>query len=406
MTRLSRRSFLRALAAAAPVGCISAPPRLGSLELSAEAQALVDEAWAGIDPSQVVDVHCHVIGLGVGGTGCYVHPDALSLAHPLRWVKSQVYMSASGIYDTDRADALFVDRLVDLCRSQRPRGKALLLAFDQHHGRDGTPLPEHSEFHTPNDYVLDLAQQWPGLFLPACSIHPYRPDAIDELERCAERGAVALKWLPNAQGIDPLQVDVRFYERLAELGIPLLSHAGEEQAVDAEEAQALGNPLRLRPALDAGATVIVGHCASLGTDEDLDAAPDASGRRPRPASYSLFRRLLRQHPERLYGGVSAMTQFNRCRGPLAETLASTGIHDRLVNGSDYPLPAIDVVIRTGLLCDLGYLDPEERPLVNELFAYNPLLFDFVLKRRLRFERGGETYRFPASVFETRHVLRS
>ena len=33
----------------------------------------------------------------------------------------------------------------------------------------------------------------------------------------------------------------------------------------------IGNPLRLRRALDAGVRVVVAHCASMGQDRDLDA---------------------------------------------------------------------------------------------------------------------------------------
>ena len=62
------------------------------------------------------------------------------------------------------------------------------------------------------------------------------------------------------------------------------------------------------------------------------------------------------------------------------------------------------MVRTGLLVDMGYLDSEERPLINELFAWNPLAFDFVLKRRLRLVQNGEEYRFANEVFESARVF--
>jgi hypothetical protein len=99
-----------------------------------------------------------------------------------------------------------------------------------------------------------------------------------------------------------------------------------------------------------------------------------------------------------------MTQFNRCEEPLRETIASPELHGRLVNGSDYPLPAIDPLIRTGMLEDLGYITARERELINQIFDYNPLTFDFVLKRCLKVERDGVVHRLPASVFETARVL--
>ena len=70
-----------------------------------------------------------------------------------------------------------------------------------------------------------------------------------------------------------LQRDPRFQallERMADRDMVLLCHGGEEKAVDAEEAQRLGNPLRLRQALDLGLKVVVAHCASLGHGDDLD----------------------------------------------------------------------------------------------------------------------------------------
>lgn len=385
---------------------IDKPTPVAEVPLSPRARQLVAWAWDGIDPAKVVDVHVHVVGLGRGDTGCFVHPDATSLLSPLRYAKTHVYMSAAGIYDDARADRVFVERLLDLCGSQQPRGRFLLLAFDQHRTADGQPDLERTEFYTPNDYVLGLARDHPDLFLAACSVHPYRDDALDELTRCREAGAVAVKWLPNAMGIDPL--DPRcdpFYERLRALNLTLISHAGEEQAVHAEEAQELGNPLRLRRPLDHGVKVVVAHCASLGTSRDLD-APESAGERPRVSSYALFRRLAAEerHRGRLFGGISAMTQFNRCETPLAETIASPELHPLLVNGSDYPLPAIDPLIQTRLLVSLGYLTEAERAACNEVFAANPLLFDFVVKRCLKVKRDGTVHRLPASAFETAHLF--
>ena len=392
---------------------IAPPPRLDALRLDPAALALWQTAWEGLDLTQVVDVHVHVLGLGVGGTGCYVHPDALSFTSPVRALKTRIYKGAAGIWDDGRADELFVERLVDLATHPEPRGRSLLLAFDEARLPDGRVDAARTEFHTPNAYVASLCARWPELFLYGCSVHPYRPDALEELERCAAAGAIACKWLPNAMGIDPLDPRCEpFYERLAALGLVLLSHAGEEQAVHAEEAQELGNPLRLRRALELGCTVIVAHCASLGACLDLDApaagggagagSGPGGGEPPRVSAYALFRRMLAdpRWEGRLFGDVSATTQFNRVEPILPDLLGSPDLHPRLLNGSDYPLPAIDPLVRTGLLVDLGLLDPAERPAINALFEYDPLAFDFTLKRRVRVVRDGVAHRLSGAVFET------
>ncbi len=386
---------------------IERPAPVSAFELSERARALLAAAWEGLDPSRVVDVHVHLVGLGAGGTGCRIHPDAGSPTSPLRWLKTHVYKDAAGIWDEARADAVYVERLVDLARAPAVHGRYLLLAFDEHYTPAGKPDPARTELYTPNDYLLAVCRDHPDLFLPGCSIHPYRADALDELSRCQEQGAVAVKWLPNAMGIDP--ADRRcdpFYARMHELGLALLTHTGEEQAVHAEEAQELGNPLRLRRALDHGLTVIAAHCASLGESADLDAAPGADGARPRASSYALFRRLLsEQRRGRLVGGLSALTQANRCGEPLAETIvAARDLEGQLANGSDYPLPAIDVITPLRLLQWRGYLTGEERSALAELFEYDPLVFDFALKRCLKVERDGQVHRLPASAFETARLF--
>jgi predicted TIM-barrel fold metal-dependent hydrolase len=383
---------------------IDRPAKLDTLELSAAAQDIVKRALSGLDLSKVVDCHVHLIGLGVGGTGCFVNPESTSWTSPVRWVKTRFYKGAAGIYDDERADPLFVERLVDL--SGHAHGRFLLMAFDKHYTAKGEPDLNHTEFYTPNDYVFKVVAAHPQRFLACASVHPYRADALDELTRVKEKGAVAIKWLPNAMGIDPAAERSRaFLERMAELKLTLITHGGEEQAVHAEEAQELGNPLRLRPALEAGVRVVVAHCASLGTSRDLDVGGEAKDQ-PKVSSYELFRRLAKdeRYAGRIFGDVSAMTQFNRCGAPLRETLADVSLHGSLINGSDYPLPAIDPLIRTGLLVDEGYLPAEERDAVNEIYEYNPLLFDFVLKRRLRVLRDGKEHRLPAAVFESARVL--
>jgi predicted TIM-barrel fold metal-dependent hydrolase len=361
---------------------------------SPAAADLVKRAFADVDSRRLVDYHTHMVGLGVGGTGNLVNPAMRTWTYPLKHLKFLVYASGSGITDFADADRQFVRRLADQVRHIEGHGRYRLLAFDQHYRPDGTVDPAKTEFYTSNEYVFGLAAEFPDLFIPTMSVHPYRRDAIPELEKWAGRGGTVLKWLPNAMGIDPS--DPRcdpFYQRLRELGVVLLSHAGEEKAVEAEEDQRLGNPLLLRRPLDHGVRVIAAHCAGLGTNPDLDHSD-----RPRVPNFDLFLRLMedKKYEGLLFGDISAMTQRNRLGAPLSTILAREDLQARLVNGSDYPLPAINVVISTRALARAGYISPDERVGLIELYDYNPLLFDLVLKRRLRHPESGR--RLPASVF--------
>jgi predicted TIM-barrel fold metal-dependent hydrolase len=368
--------------------------------LSSKASDLVKRAFEDIDPTRLVDHHTHIAGIGTSPTGAFVNPKMRSWGHPFHHLKFKVYLSAAGVADVEQADAQLIKRLVNLVKHISNHGKHRLLAFDKNYSPDGSPNLQKTEFYVPNEYVFALAEQYPDLFVPNISVNPYRPDALAELEKWARRGARVVKWLPNAMGINP--ADSRcdsFYQKMKELDVILLSHGGEEKAVEAEEDQKLGNPLLLRRALDHGVKVIIAHCAGLGQNEDLD-RPDKKSTH----NFDLFMRLMdeKRYEGLVFGEMSAMTQFNRIGKPLTTILKRDDLHERLVNGSDYPLPAINVLIRTRPLVKGGYIDTDEREALNEIYDYNPLLFDFVLKRAIKLP--GTSKRLPASIFMTNSTL--
>jgi uncharacterized protein len=400
----SRRTLLTGALSLGASGCFRLA-RQGAAEkpLSEAARSLWLRAWKDIDARQVIDTHVHVVGLGKGGTGAWVNPHMQqTLAHPILAARFSIYKAAAGVENEENGDAEYVATLTRRTGSQLVRGRHMLLAFDQCHDEQGKPQPEHSEFFTPNSYILKLAREWPDLFVACASVHPYRADAVEELERAVEGGAIAVKWLPNAMRMDPSSpLCDKFYDALARLQVPLLTHAGEEKAVEADEAQRFGNPLHLRRPLERGVRVIVAHCASLGKNPDLDAPG-----KPWVDNFELFARLM-DDPKwdgQLFGEISAMCQANRAGHPLQQALRRTEWHPRLLNGSDYPLPAINVLVQTRILKDRGYITSAERAALNELDQHNPLMFDFVLKRTLRLQTEVGTFRFSPEIFTHRDVF--
>jgi predicted TIM-barrel fold metal-dependent hydrolase len=381
-------------------GAFTRPPEELNSKISRSASELIKRAFDDVDPSRLVDHHVHVAGLGSNGSKAFVNAKMRTWRHPFHRLKFKVYMSSAGVEDEHRADSQFFDRLADLVSNIHNHGKHRLLAFDKNYLPDGSVNLEKTEFYVPNEYVFKLCEQRPELFVPNISVNPYRPDAVAELEKWARRGARVVKWLPNAMGINP--ADQRcdpFYQKMKELDLILLSHGGEEKAVEAEEDQKLGNPLLLRRPLDHGVKVIVAHCAGLGTNEDLDTRD-----RKKLANFDLFLRLMdeRRYEGLVFGEISAMTQFNRAGKPLMTILQRQDLHERLVNGSDYPLPAVNALIRTRPLVKRGYLAPAEANSLQEVYDFNPLLFDFVLKRTLKLP--GTDRRLPAGIFMTNTVL--
>ena len=169
-------------------------------------------------------MHCHLGGLGTDGSGISANRSfrrGLVLPFILRLLKVK-----KG--DLVHADRLYVERLAQWVRESKSIDRAVALAFDGR-WRDGELDRAHSALVVPNDWSRDAARANPDALLYGASVNPERPDALDELDRVADEGAVLVKWLPNVMGFDPGDARFKaFYRKLAELRLPLLSHCGME----------------------------------------------------------------------------------------------------------------------------------------------------------------------------------
>jgi mannonate dehydratase len=403
-----RREFVRAslaLPAALLAGCrlpFSAEQGLYNLCRSGVepiAAELVKAAWEGIRPERVWDVHAHVYGNGRGNVGIFVGPELDRPTTPGAKARREFFLNGGCVgADDDGADGRMVARLVRIA-SELPAGaRLMLLAFDATYDAAGRRREDITGFNVPNEYVRKVAAAHPDRFEWIASVHPYRQDAIEELERCKAGRARAVKWLPPAMGIDPSSAKCApFYDALKRLDLPLLTHAGEEQAIPGARDHLSVNPLHLRHPLDRGVRVIAAHCATLGesADLDVDRNPDKA---PSVANFELFSRLMaeRRYEGLLFGDLSAVTQLNRLDW-LGALLQKREWDGRLLNGSDYPLPGILPLFSVATLVSEGFLDEASMPGLKSLRESNALLFDFVLKRNLRVGSA----RLPVSAFETR-----
>lgn len=366
--------------------------------LDEEARGFVARCMEGIIPSRMVDTHVHLAGQEEALTGCWMNEDWRRHSSPLRRLRYDLFMGAAGVTREVGCDAQYVERLLERHRAGLPQGRLLLLAFDLFVDELGLEDRSLSAMLIPDDAVLQLAERHPEV-LACCSVHPYRKDAVERLRAAAQRGAVAVKWLPGVQGIDPAAPRcLPFYDALAELGLPLITHAGEETALAFVAQEELGNPLRLRAALERGVRVVIAHAGSLGDVDDLDAP---AGRRNRMPCFDAFRRLFAepQWERSLFADISGLTFINRAGEPLKQMLAASELHHRLVNGSDYPLCALPIVNNSWWLERSSLLDSDDRRLCEKVRLSNPLLYDFVLKRSIRVLDRGLPRRFSPKVFE-------
>jgi len=280
--------------------------------------------------------------------------------------------------------------------------KVVLLGLDQVYNKEtGIAEPHNTSVYTPESYVEQVCDENRHVFLLGPSINPYRKDCLSKLEYFKNKGCNLIKWLPNSMAIDPMDsLCDAFYDKLVELDMFLLSHTGQEHSLDDADytVQEYGNPLRFRNALEKGCKIIMAHCASEGSDEDLDAMDT---RKPVINSCDLFIRMMREdkYKHLLYGDISAITAFKRVDN-LVKVIQCSDIHDRLIYGSDYPVPAINATVWYGRLVSNGLITQAQATLLREIYKFNPLLADFVGKRIMRYtDTDGNVHRFSDKIFQ-------
>jgi predicted TIM-barrel fold metal-dependent hydrolase len=269
-------------------------------------------------PAGIVDMHCHIAGIGAGGSGCFVSP---RLQHNWRF---KIYLHSFGVSQKEllqQGDGLVGDRISASLAQSKYVSRAVLLALDGVVDADGNLDTNRTEVYVPNEFVAQMAA-WHTNLLFGASVNPYRRDALARLEWAKAHGAVLVKWIPPIMGIDPADPRlIPFYKKMAELNLPLLSHTGKEKSFS-RAAEELGDPEKLRLPLSLGVTVVAAHIASSEKYHG-ERGPDR------------LARLMREFPN-LYTDISALTQINR-PGCLKEALTRPEFSGRLVYGTDFPL---------------------------------------------------------------------
>ena len=266
-----------------------------------------------------IDMHVHMVGNAPSGHDCWVRVTPFKA--PLYALMLRRLGLSYGQLKQDGFDDLYRDTLLGFIRESEIEA-VCLLAQEAVYKDDGTLWEDAGNAYVPNDYVLQLARDHQE-FIPAVSIHPARPDALDELDRCIEAGAAMMKCLPNCQNINCNNKDFRrFWIRMAEAGLPLLAHTGGEhtlQVVNAEYA----NPEVLRLPLECGVNVVAAHAATGSGLFDPNYLPSLIG--------------MMGDYENLYADSSALNVPTRSYA-LRRCLDDSLLADRLVHGSDYPVP--------------------------------------------------------------------
>ena len=320
----------------------------------------------------IIDVHVHLVGLNPDN-GCYVRSNISSglIYHLFSWE-----LGLTGV-DRSNLDEAYRDQLVVWAEDSELDGVGIM-AFDAVYDDLGYYDRERTSYYVSNEFCFEVCEYSEKLF-PIASVNPDRRDALDELQKVSERGAVALKLLPNSQGVDPGdRRHEKFWRRVADLGLPLISHTSFEHTVPAIN-QEFGKPERLVPVLEQGVTVIAAHCAGSGVAHPFE------------EDFDTWLSMLDDHPN-LFGDISAMASVSRFPY-IFRVLEEEIARNRVVLGSDFPVPVAPMVFTP----QLGWSKAREIAQIS-----NPLQQNLEVFRALGVDdgilhRGAELLRLPEGV---------
>lgn len=227
--------------------------------------------------------------------------------------------------EDDATERAIADKLVRTVNETKKLDAVVVLAFDAVHDRDGRFDDANTHLYVTNDYAIELCRAHAKKLKFGASVHPYRKDAVAEIERCVKAGAVLMKWLPIVQGFNPADERcIPFYEALAHFKLPLLSHTGGEKSLPNIDTT-VADPALLKPALDRGVTVIMAHCgtrSAFGEADFVDSFMDYARRY-----------------ENCYGDTAALCLPTRSHA-FPNILGDKDVRQKLVHGSDWPIIAL------------------------------------------------------------------
>lgn len=278
----------------------------------------------------MIDFHVHLAGTGCCSSGIFLsngfrrRPTFLAL----RYLENVTSQSMKTDIDT-----VWAQRIYDLVEKSPHVSQCVALCLDEVYNEKGETQRDLTQLYVPNSWGTLIAKESSGKVLLGASVHPYRVDALEELKKVENTGAMLIKWLPSVQGIDLSHPRAKeFFRVLAILKLPLLSHTDTEHTFGCPVPSwmAYNDVTNLRYALDEGVTVIAAHAGT-------------------PTQSDLLIELMGKYPN-LYADTSGFFNPSRARSAisLAKKARDSIMSERLIYASDWPVPVLPVMVADAL----------------------------------------------------------
>ena len=292
---------------------------------------------ADLKKAGVIDWHVHVAGLGYGDSGNFINDE---MRNNFRFDFFMKWMDVTEEELAKFGDAIVVTRLANKIAQSNYIDKAVVLALDGVINEQGELDRERTQFYVSNEFVSQQTREYENLLF-AASINPTRPNSIELLNKVHAEGAVLIKWIPSIMHFDPSDPALKpFYERMAELNMPLLSHTGMEKSF-ANARDELADPKRLQLALESGVKVIAAHIATTGESDGQD-------------NFERILPMFNQY-DNLYTDISSLTQINKL-GYLRRALDVKDLQERMIYGTDWPLQYFPITSPWYHVHEIGFMN--------------------------------------------------
>lgn len=384
--------------------------------LNKHANDLIIKAFEGFENQEMHDFHLHFVGNGTESLSCpelnlpknQTQLNFEEIAHQQDWwvrpfIKG-VLLDTADIADESHGDEQYFKRLVDLVAAygspkyaSHPSESSYrtvfhLLAFDGKYDWEGNLEPS-SIFYVSNPYIVKVTnclnkklKSSGGFntneFKAVGSINPLQTGSdghkvmrdksvwLPEMNYLSENHVEWIKWRPSSMNLDPDLVSEEFYLALRDRNIGILTHTGDSTGVKlSDELNKLAAPNKLERAIKLGVKVVMLHMGRAGDGYSEQ-------------FFSLLKRFCKDNRVcNLFGEMSAIPYDDSA--DQLEKIVDKG-YKRILNGSDYPIISPYIFVRKSLknLKNKGYISEDDNNALDQIYHYNPLLFDFVLKRSL------------------------
>ena len=278
----------------------------------------------------MVDIHAHLLSSDVKFDRFY---DRLAI----KFFASKLGIEPQSLIDNPYE--AYTQGLMKNIRESKHLSKTVLFGVDERVDDKGETLHKDITACATNEDMLTLYYDNKDVIIPFFSINPLRPDALDLIDKYTELGFKGAKFLQNYWGVDTREKRfIPYFEKLKEKNLPLIVHIGSESSVhsfkECESIEMLDLPLEI------GVDTICAHMAlsytPLGILKALSQNPKHFNK-----EYHKLLRMLHYH-DNLYADISAILTPVRAK-VLRHLSKQYDIHDKLLFGTDFPVPFTTVV---------------------------------------------------------------